>query len=682
METRKAYEGAIGHLEAVTLTDLTHRKKLCNEVRAHVEALEKLAYDNRIECDDDADSNEKAATRTRELRIYLTTPTTAKLQCQPEDNAWFEDFCSRFSNTDLDSAVLLRLHEGHVLQVGSSFGFARATLLPPESNANASYRPGDVALVNPKCNAYDPNEREATFTCDRLAIVDESGWPDVRPLPAPQPVPPAPQPVPPAPHSILCSLPCSSCGGRGFEWAGSAGGGDLTLPCSRCGGSKVEPSARCKGPHGSHRFDTVEDAAGRRHCSDCDMLVGKDGAAVPLTLNQRMRREIDEEVLGPSERARIGGPSLLEEKHARGLAEVAAEQQIERLLANQLADGKEIARLKEMLGSYERDAQKSTREIATLRERLASWDASFKKAPPVGSNDACLWCGKSPEDGSKYCSSQCRERHEAQQAKTRDPRTNRQAVAYAWVERTFGHAASLPKERACRFIEEAVELAQAVGLDAHEVEKIVGHVFDKPRGDTSQEVGGVGVTLLALCESLRIDANHEEDRELARVLAIDPEHFRKRHNVKADAGIAVRVTCDDSNNTPADVEAGKLNVDVNVDVSDQTTVHLPTEPSDTTWTVEVKNVVVIDRPRQNELPDACPLCSDKLPHIHTKEDADALTKRKAAIERATKLEAAAKELLATFDLVTGGDSDYLRGSTVAKALIPKIDSIRLALGGE
>ena len=48
------------------------------------------------------------------------------------------------------------------------------------------------------------------------------------------------------------------------------------------------------------------------------------------------------------------------------------------------------------------------------------------------------------------------------------------------------------------------------------------------------------MTLLAYAESIGVAADVEERIELARVLNIQKEVFRERHNKKADTGVAVR----------------------------------------------------------------------------------------------------------------------------------------------
>jgi hypothetical protein len=120
-------------------------------------------------------------------------------------------------------------------------------------------------------------------------------------------------------------------------------------------------------------------------------------------------------------------------------------------------------------------------------------------------------------------------------------RDARQRAVLQWVGDTFGSPALTPYERARRVLEEAVELGHADGLTPERARDVVAHVYGKPPGDPAQEAGGLGVTLLAYCEARGLSADGEEVREFRRVLAIDPAHFRARHNVKADAGIAVRV---------------------------------------------------------------------------------------------------------------------------------------------
>lgn len=121
-------------------------------------------------------------------------------------------------------------------------------------------------------------------------------------------------------------------------------------------------------------------------------------------------------------------------------------------------------------------------------------------------------------------------------------RDARQSDAFAWGGRTFGEINLNKRERARRFIEEALELVQAAGLPLSSVADIAHHVYEKPPGEPAQEAGGVGVTLLMLCQVLGISADFAERKELARVQNIPAKYFRDRHNIKALAGVAEPVS--------------------------------------------------------------------------------------------------------------------------------------------
>lgn len=120
-----------------------------------------------------------------------------------------------------------------------------------------------------------------------------------------------------------------------------------------------------------------------------------------------------------------------------------------------------------------------------------------------------------------------------------EERDRRQAAVHRWAIQTFGQAcAGNPQERIRRFLEEALELAQAVGMGAGEAHAMVDYVFARPVGEVHQEVGGVSVSLLALCENLGLSAHAEEVREVTRVLALDPVALRAKQQAKHGAGVA------------------------------------------------------------------------------------------------------------------------------------------------
>ncbi|MEV5021386.1 hypothetical protein MRBLMA1_001208 [Sphingobium sp. LMA1-1-1.1] len=73
-------------------------------------------------------------------------------------------------------------------------------------------------------------------------------------------------------------------------------------------------------------------------------------------------------------------------------------------------------------------------------------------------------------------------------------------------------------ERADRFTEEALELAQTMpGFNAERAHALVDYVFSRPVGERGQEVGGVMVTLAALCNPVGLDISEAAERELARI---------------------------------------------------------------------------------------------------------------------------------------------------------------------
>lgn len=72
------------------------------------------------------------------------------------------------------------------------------------------------------------------------------------------------------------------------------------------------------------------------------------------------------------------------------------------------------------------------------------------------------------------------------------------------------------RERCHRFIEEALELVQSVGMSRSEAHQLVDYVYGRPSGERRQEVGGVMVTLAALCSCIDIDMRHAAEIELTR----------------------------------------------------------------------------------------------------------------------------------------------------------------------
>jgi hypothetical protein len=96
----------------------------------------------------------------------------------------------------------------------------------------------------------------------------------------------------------------------------------------------------------------------------------------------------------------------------------------------------------------------------------------------------------------------------------------------AWVLECFGQQiADDMTERSFRFLEEALEVVQSLGCTKEQADALVTYVYDRPVGQTRQEIGGAMVTLAALSSAINIDMMEEGEYELARVDT--PELIRK-----------------------------------------------------------------------------------------------------------------------------------------------------------
>jgi NTP pyrophosphatase (non-canonical NTP hydrolase) len=121
-------------------------------------------------------------------------------------------------------------------------------------------------------------------------------------------------------------------------------------------------------------------------------------------------------------------------------------------------------------------------------------------------------------------------------------RSGRQAAISRWARECFGvEEATSPEQRGLRLLEEAIEAAQAAGVDRDAAANLVRFVYSRPVGEVAQELGGVAVCALALAEAVGADAETEECREIDRVLAIDRAHFTARNAAKNAAGFHFKV---------------------------------------------------------------------------------------------------------------------------------------------
>lgn len=107
-----------------------------------------------------------------------------------------------------------------------------------------------------------------------------------------------------------------------------------------------------------------------------------------------------------------------------------------------------------------------------------------------------------------------------------------QARVQEWMLACFGaDIANNKTERAFRFLEEAFELAQAMGVTKQEATDLLNYTFNRPEGEPAQEVGGVLVCLATLCTMAGIDMDDAGETELARVWT-KMDKIRAKHAAK------------------------------------------------------------------------------------------------------------------------------------------------------
>lgn len=97
-------------------------------------------------------------------------------------------------------------------------------------------------------------------------------------------------------------------------------------------------------------------------------------------------------------------------------------------------------------------------------------------------------------------------------------RKNFQDRVNPWLITCFGENIANDKvERNHRFLEESLELVQACGCSKSEAHQLVDYVFGRAIGEPSQEVGGVMVTLAALCLANKLSMHDDAETELTRI---------------------------------------------------------------------------------------------------------------------------------------------------------------------
>jgi len=122
-----------------------------------------------------------------------------------------------------------------------------------------------------------------------------------------------------------------------------------------------------------------------------------------------------------------------------------------------------------------------------------------------------------------------------------------QERAWRWAVDVLGiDACTSIEERTLRFVEEAVELAQATGLSSGAAKRLIDYVYARPVGEPAQEVGGIMVTLWVLSRALGIDVKTAALSELERCETAEVrKKVRRRQKEKREAGVADPEFCRD-----------------------------------------------------------------------------------------------------------------------------------------
>lgn len=113
----------------------------------------------------------------------------------------------------------------------------------------------------------------------------------------------------------------------------------------------------------------------------------------------------------------------------------------------------------------------------------------------------------------------------------------RQERILDWAIETFGNVAADRHERAMRFVEEAIELAQSCGLSRETIAAITERAYSRRAGALDSELAQAGMTLEALAEQIGFDLSNLVGNEFNRVREVPKEEWARRHAAKTAIGI-------------------------------------------------------------------------------------------------------------------------------------------------
>lgn len=92
-----------------------------------------------------------------------------------------------------------------------------------------------------------------------------------------------------------------------------------------------------------------------------------------------------------------------------------------------------------------------------------------------------------------------------------------QVAVKNWLLTCFGEKIANDKlERVDRYLEESFELAQSLDYSKERLIELIEYVYNRPKGEPKQELGGVMVTLAALCHAHNLDLEKSACEEYSR----------------------------------------------------------------------------------------------------------------------------------------------------------------------
>jgi len=114
----------------------------------------------------------------------------------------------------------------------------------------------------------------------------------------------------------------------------------------------------------------------------------------------------------------------------------------------------------------------------------------------------------------------------------------RPAEFLAWARAMFGPVALLRSERLLRFVEEAIELAHAEGMEREIFNRVADRVYARPPGNVGKEIGQAQACLETFAENIGMSSDAEAEREWVRVREISQDEWSRRRAAKIAIGIA------------------------------------------------------------------------------------------------------------------------------------------------